>query len=112
MADCLFCRVVKKEIPSKTAYEDETVFAFHDINPQAPTHILVVPKKHIGGVAELDKGDENLAGRLILQAKQIADSLKLKSYRLVFNEGAEAGQSVSHIHLHLLSGRRMTWPPG
>ena len=112
MAECLFCRVLKKEIPSKPVYEDETVYAFHDINPQAPTHILIIPKRHVGGVAELTVEDEKLAGRLIIQAKKIADSLKLKSYRLVFNSGPEAGQSVFHLHLHLLGGRRMSWPPG
>jgi len=112
MSDCLFCRILKKEIPSKPAYEDESVYAFYDINPQAPTHILIIPKKHVAGVEELAKGDEMLAGRLISQAKQIADSLGLKSYRLVFNQGPEAGQSVFHLHLHLLGGRRMHWPPG
>ena len=112
MADCLFCRVLKKEIPSKPVYEDESVYAFHDINPQAPTHILIIPKKHVAGVRELTAEDEKAAGRLIIQAKRIADSLKLTSYRLVFNSGAEAGQSVFHLHLHLLGGRRMSWPPG
>lgn len=112
MTDCLFCRILKKEIPSKPVYEDGEVYAFHDINPQAPTHVLVIPKKHIAGVNELEAEDEKIAGRLIRQAKQIADSLKLKSYRLVFNQGPEAGQSVFHLHLHLLGGRRMTWPPG
>lgn len=112
MGDCLFCRILKKEIPSKPVFEDDSVYAFHDINPQAPAHILVISKRHIGGVAELGAADENLAGRLILRAKEIADSLKLKSYRLVFNSGPEAGQSVFHIHLHLLGGRRMHWPPG
>lgn len=112
MAECLFCRILKKEIPSKPVYEDETVYAFHDINPKAPTHVLVIPKKHIDGVAELAGEDEKLAGRLIVQAKQIADSLELESYRLVFNSGPEAGQSVFHLHLHLLGGRRMSWPPG
>ena len=112
MSDCLFCRIVKKEIPSKAAYEDPEVYAFHDINPQAPTHILVIPKKHVAGVAELRKGEEAFVGRLITEANQIADSLGLKGYRLVFNQGPEAGQSVSHLHLHLLAGRRMKWPPG
>ena len=112
MAECLFCRILKKEIPSKPVYEDETVYAFHDINPKAPTHVLVIPKKHIDGVAELAGEDEELAGRLIVQAKRIADSLELESYRLVFNSGPEAGQSVFHLHLHLLGGRRMSWPPG
>ena len=112
MSDCLFCQVIKKEIPSKMVYEDDETYAFRDINPQAPTHILVIPKKHINGVAEMEVGDENLAGALIFHAKQIAESQKLKSYRLVFNSGPEAGQSVFHIHLHLLGGRRMSWPPG
>ena len=112
MADCLFCRILRKEIPSKQAFEDDSTYAFYDINPQAPTHILVISKKHIAGVAELHSEDEALAGRLIVRAKQIAEDLKLKSYRLVFNSGPEAGQSVFHIHLHLLGGRRMHWPPG
>lgn len=112
MSECLFCRIANKEIPSKTIHEDDSVYAFQDIHPQAPTHVLIVPKKHIAGVAELQPEDETLAGRLIVQAKRIADSLGLKSYRLVFNSGPEAGQSVFHIHLHLLGGRRLTWPPG
>ena len=112
MSDCLFCRILKKEIPSKPAFEDDLVYAFHDINPQAPTHILLIPKKHVAGVAELEAGHEELAGSLILRAKLIAKELGLKSYRLVFNSGPEAGQSVFHLHLHLLGGRRMAWPPG
>ena len=112
MPDCLFCKIVKKEIPSKTAYEDTDVYAFHDINPQAPTHILIIPKKHIQGLAELGGEDELLAGQLICKAKNIANTLGLKSYRLVFNQGPEAGQSVFHIHLHLMGGRKMAWPPG
>jgi len=112
VADCLFCRIVKGEIPSKVVYEDDSFYAFHDINPQAPTHVLLIPKKHIEGVAELGRGEEEMAGRLLVQAKQLADSLGLESYRLVFNSGAEAGQSVFHLHLHLLGGRRMSWPPG
>lgn len=112
MTECLFCRILKKEVPSRPLYEDDSVYAFHDINPQAPTHILLIPKKHIEGVAELKPADEKIAGRLLIQAKQLADSLGLKSYRLVFNSGAEAGQSVFHLHLHLLGGRRLSWPPG
>ena len=112
MEECLFCKIIKKEIPSKTAYEDEAVYAFHDINPKAPTHLLIIPKKHIDGVAQLQAEDEKIAGRMILQARRLADSLGLKSYRLVFNSVPEAGQSVFHLHLHLLGGRRMTWPPG
>ena len=112
MADCLFCRIIKKEIPSRAAHEDEQSYAFHDINPQAPTHILIVPKKHVDGVAKLGAGDRDMAGQLIVQARRIAESLGLKSYRLVFNSGPDAGQSVFHLHLHLLGGRRMSWPPG
>lgn len=112
MPDCIFCRILKKEIPSKVAYEDDAVYAFHDINPQAPTHILLVPKKHIEGVAQLEEGDALGVGQLLYRARKMAESLKLKSYRLVFNSGPEAGQSVFHLHLHLLGGRRMTWPPG
>ena len=112
MSDCLFCRILAKEIPSRKVYEDELTYAFHDVNPQAPTHILIVPKKRLAGVAEMGKADEALCGALLFRAKQIADSLGLTSYRLVFNSGAEAGQSVFHLHLHRLGGRRMKWPPG
>ena len=112
MPDCLFCRVLKKEIPSKPVFEDDQIYAFYDINPQAPTHVLLIPKKHVGGVADLEARDEPLAGALVVRAKELANSLGLKSFRLVFNSGAEAGQSVFHLHLHLLGGRRMNWPPG
>ena len=112
MPDCLFCKILKKEIPSKSVFEDDTVYAFHDINPQAPTHVLIIPKRHLAGVADLAPADDKFAGRLVVAAKQIADSLGLSSYRLIFNQGAESGQSVFHLHLHLLGGRRMTWPPG
>lgn len=112
MAECLFCRILKREISSKPAFEDDLIYAFHDVNPQAPTHLLFIPKKHVGGVAELVQGDEKMAGNLILRAKEVADSLGLKSYRLVFNSGPDAGQSVFHLHLHLLSGRCLSWPPG
>ena len=112
MSECLFCRILKKEIPSKAVFEDEFVYAFRDVNPQAPTHILLIPKRHVSGVEELGPGDEELAGSLIVRARELARSLGLKGFRLVFNSGPEAGQSVFHLHLHLLSGRRMTWPPG
>ena len=112
MAECLFCRIIRKEIPSKPVFEDDVFYAFHDINPQAPTHILIIPKRHQAGVAELEAGDEAAVGCLILRARAIAADLGLKSYRLIFNQGLESGQSVFHIHLHLLGGRRMTWPPG
>ena len=112
MSECLFCWILKKEIPSKPVYEDESLYAFRDINPQAPTHVLVIPKKHVEGVAELEKGDAEFVGKLILGARQIARDLGVKSYRLVFNHGSESGQSVFHLHLHLMGGRRMAWPPG
>ena len=113
MTDCIFCRILKKEIPSKAAYEDETVYAFHDVNPQAPTHILIVPKKHIADINHITKENRLLVGDLIDRAKEIARQKKVEDgYRLVINNGAKAGQSVFHIHLHLLGGRRMSWPPG
>ena len=114
MADCLFCRIIKKEIPSRSAYEDETVYAFHDINPQAPTHTLVIPRKHVASMAELQDSDVGLLGRLmsagntIAKQKGIADA----GYRFVVNTGVHGGQSVFHLHLHVLGGRHLAWPPG
>lgn len=114
MADCIFCRIVKKEIPSKIEYEDEDVMAFHDVHPQAPLHLQVIPKRHIEKVADLAESDASLVGKLVLAAKTLARAKKVEndSFRLVFNNGAWSGQSVFHIHLHLLAGRRMGWPPG
>ncbi|HNV85733.1 MAG TPA: histidine triad nucleotide-binding protein [Candidatus Omnitrophota bacterium] len=114
MKDCLFCKIVRGEIPAMLEYEDEEVLAFQDIHPQAPLHILVVPKKHIERVADMTEEDIPVAGRLVFAAKKIAEKKHMteKGFRLVFNSGVEAGQSVFHIHLHLLSGRRMNWPPG
>lgn len=112
LSDCLFCKMIQKEIPSKMEYEDEDVFAIHDINPQAPVHILVMPRRHVEKISDLKDSDEMLAGRLVLRARQIAAKNGWNDYRLVFNNGPESGQSVFHIHLHLLAGRRMHWPPG
>lgn len=112
MSDCLFCRIIKKEVRARTEHETADIFAFHDINPQAPFHVLVVPKKHIEKVSAAGEQDKQLLGELLLQAKQIAAKNNWADYRLVFNNGAEAGQTVFHVHLHLLAGRRMTWPPG
>ena len=112
MSDCLFCKIIAKEIPAKIAHEDHEMIAIHDINPQAPTHLLVIPKKHVSGILAMSEGDSSLVGKLVYRARQIAAENHLNSFRLVFNEGAESGQSVFHIHLHLLSGRRMAWPPG
>jgi histidine triad (HIT) family protein len=112
--NCLFCRIIAGEIPSKKVYEDELAFAFHDINPQAPTHILIVPKKHIASLNEASSDDQALLGRLTLIAPKLAEQLGVADggYRMVINSGVGAGQSVWHIHIHLLGGRIMGWPPG
>ena len=111
---CLFCRVIAGELPSKKVYEDETLFAFHDINPQAPVHVLVVPKAHIATLNDLGPGDQDLVGQVVRRAAAIAKDLGIdaRGYRTVFNCNREAGQTVFHIHLHLLGGRPMRWPPG
>jgi histidine triad (HIT) family protein len=110
MSECLFCKIIRGEIPSRKVAEDESTFAFDDIAPRAPTHILVVPKKHIDRIA--DARDSAEVGNVILAAARIARERGLEHYRLVVNNGEEAGQSVFHFHVHLLGGRKMTWPPG
>jgi histidine triad (HIT) family protein len=105
MADCLFCRIVRKEIPASVVYEDDRLLAFNDINPQAPLHALVVPKRHIDSLNALAPGDDGLVGEMVRRAAAIARDQG-------FNTNAEAGQTVFHIHLHLLAGRGLTWPPG
>ena len=112
MNNCLFCKIIAKEIPSKTIFEDGRCFAFHDINPQAPTHILILPKKHFAKIADMEEGDKELVGHLHWAASEIAKKEGLKDFRLVVNNGEEAGQTVWHLHLHLLSGRPFAWPPG
>jgi histidine triad (HIT) family protein len=115
MADnCIFCKIVRSEIPATVVYQDEQVVAFRDINPAAPTHILIIPREHIGSAAEVDASSALLAGYLVQIAAQIAKQEKLVEggYRLVTNIGADAGQSVPHLHFHLLGGRQMAWPPG
>ena len=114
MADCLFCKVVSRAIPASIVYEDERMLAFNDINPQAPTHVLVIPKKHIGSLNELSPEDDALVGELVRRASSIARERGLSAggYRTVFNTNRDAGQTVFHVHLHLLGGRSMTWPPG
>ncbi|MEI6667796.1 MAG: histidine triad nucleotide-binding protein [Acidobacteriota bacterium] len=111
---CLFCRVVSGELPAKKAYEDEALIAFHDINPQAPVHVLIVPRKHISTLNDVAADDEQLIGMMHRRAAAIARELGLaeRGYRTVFNCNSEAGQTVFHIHLHLLGGRPMAWPPG
>ncbi len=117
--DCIFCKIVGGEIPSKKVYEDELTYAFQDINPVAPFHILIVPKKHILGIQEISEEHRDLVGHMFLVARRIAEDLGLSpdeelkgGYRLVFNVGRDAGQSVFHLHLHLIGGRSMGWPPG
>ncbi len=113
MADCLFCRILRGEIPAKKVFEDEHTFAFEDINPQAPTHVLVIPKKHIVGLKEGLAEDAELIGRCHLVAAEIARQRGIENgYRTVLNVGPEAGQSVFHLHVHLLGGRNLSWPPG
>lgn len=111
---CIFCKIVSGEIPASITYQDEDVVAFRDLHPQAPTHILIVPRKHIATVNDLESGDAALVGKLFLAAKQIAaeHGFTHNGYRLVMNTNHEAGQSVFHIHLHLLAGRTFHWPPG
>ncbi len=114
MSDCIFCKIASGEIPANVVYQDDDVLAFRDLNPQAPTHILVIPRKHIATTNDLQPEDAELVGKLYLAAKQIAaeEGLAEKGYRTVMNCNREAGQTVFHIHLHLLGGRHMSWPPG
>jgi histidine triad (HIT) family protein len=111
---CLFCRVINGEVPSRKVYEDDAIVAFHDINPQAPVHVLVVPRKHVPTLNDLAPEDSALVGDMMRRAAAIAKDLGIdaRGYRTVFNCNREAGQSVYHIHLHLLGGRAMHWPPG
>ncbi len=114
MSDCLFCKMVTREIQPDVVLENDDVLAFRDINPQAPTHILIVPKRHIGTINDLSAEDAELVGKLFLAAQEIAqrEGHAERGYRTVMNCNAEAGQTVFHIHLHLLGGRVMGWPPG
>lgn len=113
-ANCLFCRIVRGEIPARIAFENDDVLAFHDIDPKAPTHVLVIPRKHIGAIARVQDADAALMGALTLAARDIARELGIETtgYRLVINNGADAGQTVDHVHMHILGGRKLTWPPG
>jgi histidine triad (HIT) family protein len=112
-ADCLFCKVAAKQIPAKMVYEDPEIFAFEDIGPQAPTHLLICPRKHLASLEDAVEGDEMMLGRLQMVAAKLARERRLAGgYRTVINTGSDAGQSVAHLHLHLLGGRSMRWPPG
>ncbi|GAA6393439.1 histidine triad nucleotide-binding protein [Lawsonibacter sp. OA9] len=112
MSDCLFCKIAEGQIPSNKVYEDEVCFAFHDIDPQAPTHFLVIPKAHIGSVAEVTEDNADVVAHIFAVISKVTKELGLDSYRVVSNIGEQAGQSVPHLHFHVLSGRDMTWPPG
>jgi histidine triad (HIT) family protein len=112
--DCLFCRIAEGDIPAEVVRSNADVLAFRDINPQAPTHILIIPRKHISSVGELEAKDAELMGKLFLMARELAldEGIAEGGYRMVVNAGFDAGQTVFHIHLHLLGGRGMAWPPG
>lgn len=110
--DCLFCKIAAGEIPSKKVYEDDLCYAFYDIDPQAPTHFLVIPKAHIASVFEVTPENQAVVGHIFSVIAQITKDRGLESYRVVSNIGEQAGQSVFHLHFHVLSGRDMTWPPG
>ncbi len=112
MSDCLFCKIIAGEIPSNKVYEDELCYAFYDIDPQAPTHFLVIPKAHISSVSAVDVRNAATVGHIFAVIAQLTKQLGLDSYRVVSNIGEQAGQSVFHLHFHVLSGRDMTWPPG
>jgi len=111
---CLFCRIIAGEIPASKVYEDDRIFAFNDINPQAPTHVLVVPKVHVATLNDLEASHDGLTGEMVRRAAAIAaeHGYKDRGYRVVFNCNADAGQTVFHLHLHVLAGRHFSWPPG
>ena len=110
--DCLFCKIVAGDVPADVVHTTERTVAFRDVNPQAPTHVLVVPRSHRGNAAETAAADPHVAAELLTTAAEVAGAEGLESYRLVFNTGPGAGQTVFHTHLHVLGGRPLTWPPG
>jgi len=114
MVECLFCRIVKKEIPAQILYEDETVLAFRDVHPQAPVHLLVIPKKHVARVMDVGAEDLPLVGELhrVIQFLAKTENVQDGGFRIVVNNGPNAGQAVEHLHYHLLGGRKLGWPPG
>ena len=113
LTDCLFCRIIKKELPSDIVYEDDDVLAFRDVKPQAPVHVLIIPKRHIASLADLTEQDKDAMGHAMFCAARLARDLGIsEGYRVVVNCGKDAGQSVFHIHMHLLGGRSLGWPPG
>lgn len=113
MSDCLFCKIVEGEIPSNKVYEDDRILCFHDVDPQAPVHVLIIPKKHIPSLDDLQEEDADLISYIMLKVKDIAAELGLENgYRLVNNYGEDGLQTVKHLHFHLVGGRKLTWPPG
>ena len=112
--DCIFCSIADKKIPSKIVLENEWVLAFHDIKPQAPVHVVIIPKKHISSLNDSGEGDTGLLGGIQVLIKEIASKLKIdkSGYRVVINTGSDSGQEVAHIHYHILGGRKLNWPPG
>jgi histidine triad (HIT) family protein len=112
MSDCLFCKIAAGEIPSTKVYEDDVCYAFNDIAPQAPTHFLVIPKTHIGSAAEIDESNSAAVAHIFEVIARLTREKGIESYRVVSNIGEQAGQSVHHLHFHVLAGRDMTWPPG
>ncbi len=114
MEDCIFCKIINKEIPASIVFEDEKMIAFNDINPQAPIHILLIPIEHFASLNDIPKEKKNILSHLLLRARQIAQEKGIaeKGYRIVLNTEKDSGQEVFHIHFHLLGGRRMHWPPG
>jgi histidine triad (HIT) family protein len=114
MSHCIFCNIAEHKIPADILYEDDEVMVFRDINPQAPVHLLTIPKKHIAKISEMEAEDQLLVGKIIYIAKQVAQEqgISESGFRMVFNNGRHGGQDVHHIHLHLLGGRPMHWPPG
>jgi histidine triad (HIT) family protein len=111
-ADCLFCRIAAGEIPADRVFEDESVVVFRDINPKAPTHVLAIPRRHLDSVDDLTDADADLLAALFIAMRRVAAQGGLKGYRIITNVGADSGQSVFHLHFHLLGGRPMAWPPG
>ena len=112
MSDCIFCKIAGKEIPSKPVYEDDLCYAFYDLEPQAPTHFLVIPKQHIVSALEINEENVSIIGHCYAVIAKVAKEMNIKSYRVVTNCGEQAGQTVFHLHFHVLAGRDMTWPPG
>ena len=112
MSDCLFCKIVAGEVPSNKVYEDDTVYAFYDIDPQAPTHFLVIPKTHIGSCGDITPENATVVAHWFAVISKVTKGLGITDFRVVSNCGPQAGQSVPHLHFHVLAGRDMTWPPG